>query len=60
MKYIVSRGDSASELEDFVKVWLDLGYRPHGGISVTSYRVDEFDNELRFHYAQAMVLLGEI
>jgi hypothetical protein len=63
MKYVTAEGSTAKELDIAVAEWLDLGYRPQGGVSVAavSWRHDPRDDywDTTWVYAQAMCLAGD-
>lgn len=54
MNYVVIESYSIEELQEEVGLYLQRGYRPHGGISVTSWR-HEGETKVIICYAQAMI-----
>jgi hypothetical protein len=64
MKYVVAEGDNAHELGIAVAEWLELNYRPSGGVSVCvvfrtweNERKGYMESETEYTYSQAMVLI---
>jgi hypothetical protein len=57
MKYVTVEGSTARELDIAVAEWLELGYRPQGGVSVTVWSNREGSyRHTTWNYAQAMCL----
>ena len=56
--HIVEAGDD-DELEDAVKIAIQDGWQPFGGVAVTSFYDLDWHDEPFYWYCQAMVKYGE-